>query len=387
MTSNNRSFIFILTLFILSSCGKPELEVPPTLSNNQLASDFDKAVNDIFIKYQEGLNTPGVSIGIYKDKTSYFYGYGEAKKGTGRIPDKNTYYEIGSITKTFTTLAAMQMLKEKGQSIDTKIRSYLPNDLPTLQREGVEVTFKNLMNHTSGLNYFPDNFGLGIYTGKIASTFANYSREDLYTYLKNARLQHKPSTDFIYSNTGMGLLGTILELNYNKTYNEVLKEKVLNPLGLLATKVLFEETNLDNWATGYSPTGEEVKYWKTLNALDGAGVIKSNASDILKYGIANLNPPASSLGKAIVDIHQISYEPFDKRTNNKVNGRLGWFQLVEDKLPEQSFIWHNGGTEGFNSELYINKEKGTVLVIFFNKDSNTQEREDFKSDLLALINK
>jgi CubicO group peptidase (beta-lactamase class C family) len=383
----NKAILLLFCAFCCASCGKTDIAVPTTTTNNPLISEFDKAVNSIFIKYQNGLNTPGISIGIFKDNKSSFYGYGETKKGSAKVPDKDTYYEIGSITKTFTTLAAMSMLKENGQTVNSKIKSYLPTDLPTLQRDGVEITFQHLMNHTSGLNYFPDNFGLGIYTGKIAKSFANYSREDLYTALKNARLQFKPSTDFRYSNTGMGTLGTLLELNYKKTYDQIMKEKVLNPLGLTATKTIFSETNLSNWATGYDADGKEASYWETLNALNGAGVLKSTAADILNYGKANLTPPNTALGKAMKEIHQISYEPFEERVNTKINGRLGWFQLIDKRLPTQSFIWHNGGTEGFNSELYINKEKNTVLVIFFNKDANSQEREDFKSDLLALINR
>jgi CubicO group peptidase (beta-lactamase class C family) len=383
----NKILITLLSAIIISSCSKPQVDTPSLANNNPLITSQDTAVHRIFQKYQTGLSTSSVSIGIFHNNASSFYGYGETKRGNAKVPDKFTYYEIGSISKTFTTLAAMNMLTENGETIDKNIKSYLPSNLPTLQRDGEEVTFKHLMNHTSGLNYFPENFGNGIYVGKIAEAFENYSRDDLFTALKNVRLQFKPTTGFRYSNLGMGTLGTILELNYNKSFDAFLKDKVLNPLGLSHTKVLFEETNLNNWATGYSATGAEVSYWKSLNALNGAGVLKSNAYDILNYGIANLNPPNTPLGNAMKAIHEVSYSTFEERGNYKINGRLGWFQLIDNKLPNQSFIWHNGGTDGFNSELYINKEKNTVLVIFFNRDANTQERENFKSDLLEYLNK
>jgi CubicO group peptidase (beta-lactamase class C family) len=377
--------IATVLMTLLMACGKEAALISPASTvNNPLLTDTDKAVHQAYLTSQKGLNTVGVSIGLYKNGTTHFYGYGETKQGNDIAPNKNTFFEIGSITKTFTSIAAMNMLLEKGQTIENPIRPYLPSNLPTLGRDGIEVNFKHLMTHTSGLSYFPDNFGFGYYTGKLGEEFKKYDRSKMFTWLLNAPLMTKPFTTWEYSNGGIGLLGTLLELNYDKNYGSVLKEKMLVPLQLNDTKTSMAETDLNRWATGYS-NGKEVEYWDSLNAMDGAGVIKSTAADMIKYGLANLTPPNTPLGKAIAQTHQITFLPFTEAGRIKINGRLGWFQLIHKDLPNETFIWHNGGTGGFSSDIFINKNKNSVLVMLYNTDKGTEAREDFRLELLKII--
>lgn len=378
---------FLMTMILtglLLSCKKEIKLTPAANTNNPQLSSTDKAVHLAYLRYQDKLNTTGVSIGIFRNDSAFFYGYGETKNGNGIVPDKNTYFEIGSVTKTFTAIAILNMLKEKNQTIENPIRGYLPANLPVLQRGGIEVNFKHLLTHTSGLPYFPDNFGFGLYTNKIAKEFADYNRNKLYTHLENVHLRYTPFTKWEYSNTGMGLLGTLLELNYNSNYGAILKEKIFAPLQLTDTKTDMANTDAGRWATGYNK-GRETPYWNSLNALDGAGVIKSTAADLIKYGRANLNPPNTQLGASISASHQITYLPFEDRDIIKINGRLGWFQLIHKDLPNENFIWHNGGTGGFNTDMFINKAKKSILVLLYNNDKGTTEREDFKLELLKLI--
>jgi CubicO group peptidase (beta-lactamase class C family) len=374
----------ISLLILVISCKKEDTLVSPKLIfNNPLQTKTDSLVHEAFLKYQNNLSTIGVSIGLHINGLTYFYGYGETKKGSGEIPKQNTFYEIGSITKTFTTIASLCMLAENGQTIENPIRPYLPNNLPTLARDGVEVNFKHIMTHTSGLGYFPDNIGALQYLN-VGKAFEKYDRNKLYTYLLNAPLRHKPFTTFEYSNSAMGVLGTILELNYNKKYSSIIKEKVFDPLQLNDTKTDMSETDLNRWAKGYSK-GKETPYWNSLNAMDGAGVIKSTASDLIKYGLANINPPNTQLGNAINQSHQITFLPFTDGVNYQINGRLGWFQFIDNNLPNESFIWHSGGTGGFSSELFINKSKSCIVVLLYNSDDGGKAMEDFKLELLKIV--
>jgi CubicO group peptidase (beta-lactamase class C family) len=379
------AIITLVFFFTLVSCSVEETLISPkSVVNNPLITTTDKAVNEAFLKYQKDLNTVGVSIGLYKNGVSNFYGYGETQLGIGKAPDKNTFFEIGSITKTFTSITAMNMLLEKGQTIEQPIRTYLPNDLPTLARDGIEVNFKHLMTHTSGLSYFPDNFGTGFYTGKVGEEFENYDRNKMFTWLLNAPLRSKPFTTWEYSNGGMGLVGTLLELNYGKSYGTILKEKLLIPLQLNDTKTDMADTDMSRWSKGYQ-NGKEYPYWNSLNAMNGAGVIKSTASDMVKYGIANLNPPNTLLGNAITKTHQITFLPFTEAGRIKINGRLGWFQCIHKDLLNETFIWHNGGTGGYSSDMYINKNKNSLVVVLYNTDKGTEARASFMLELLKII--
>lgn len=376
--------LYITLVLLLTGCTKEVVLTPATITNNPQVTATDMFVHNAVLKYQNSLNTSCVSIGIFRNDSAFFYGYGETKIGSGIVPDKNTYFEIGSVTKTFTAIAILNMLRENNQTIESPIKAYLPSDIPTLQREKTEVNFKHLLTHTSGLPYFPDNFGFGLYTDRIAKEFADYNRNKLFSHLKNVRLRFTPFTNWEYSNTGMGLLGTILELNYKKDYGQILKEQIFVPLNLNDTKTDMSETVTSRWSTGYSK-GRETPYWNSLNALNGAGVIKSTASDLMKYGLSNLNPPSSPLGESIIRSHQVTYPEFDDRDTYKINNRLGWFQLIYKELPSESFIWHNGGTGGYSTDLYINKEKKSILILLYNNDKGTVEREDLKLELLKFI--
>jgi CubicO group peptidase (beta-lactamase class C family) len=150
------------------------------------------------------------------------------------------------------------------------------------------------------------------------------------------------------------------------------------------TFVDFEETDLANWSTGYQ-SGKEVNYWKSLNSLDGAGVIKSTAEELLKYAEANINPPADTLGDAILLTHQITYPQTISAADFQMKGCLGWFEYSHNDIPDNTFLFHNGGTGGFNTELYINVENQTALVVLFNTDGDNFVRRDFVKELLILI--
>jgi CubicO group peptidase (beta-lactamase class C family) len=83
---------------------------------------------------------------------------------------------------------------------------------------------------------------------------------------------------------------------------------------------------------------------------------------MLKYAQANISPPPSTLGKAINLTHNQTFLNPNNRTDGSISGGLGWF-LYRIELPNDTFLWHNGGTGGFNSELFINKAKKTALVM------------------------
>jgi CubicO group peptidase (beta-lactamase class C family) len=96
-----KKIVIIISIFLFTqtSCSVQDVSVSPkSVVNNPLISATDKAVNEVFLKYQKDLNTVGVSIGLYKNGVSNFYGYGESVLGGAKAPDKNTFFEIGSIT-------------------------------------------------------------------------------------------------------------------------------------------------------------------------------------------------------------------------------------------------------------------------------------------------
>lgn len=372
--------VFVFTCLVVFSCSQKE-DIPAELTNNNLSTEVDIAVDDIYNKHKDKLNTIGVSIGILKNGETHFYGYGETKKGSGKIPNQNTFYEIGSISKTFTSILAANMLLQQNLDVETTIKSYLPADLPTLNRNGIEVNFKHLLTHTSGLARMPNNFNNSKNAGK---EFAAYDDRLLFANLENAKLHADPFTTYLYSNLGMGIVGTILKRNYEMDYGKVLEQELTNPLGLNNTTAYFEETAIENWATGYNYKGKETDYWKSLNALDGAGVIKSTAADLLIYAQSNINPPETQLGEAIQLTQNVYFDKVFEDEDTKTRNCLGWFDYENANVPNETFIVHGGDTGGFSTRFFISLEKESALILLFNK-SDTGNRDLLISDLLQLI--
>ena len=361
--------ISIVLFFALLSCQETaKVITPATLTNNPLHSKMDSTVQKVFSDNLEKLDSPGISIGILKDGNTTFYGYGETALGNGIVPNENTFFEIGSITKTFTAIAIAEMLLNEQKDINTPVKSYLPSGLPTLQRGGVEVNFKHLLTHTSGMPGMPNNY----------HSYKKYGNEELYQYLYNVELESVPFSKYLYSNTGFAILGNILERHYKGSYNELITSRVLTPLHLNDTKANFEDTDLNRWAKGYK-NGKEADYLKSLNAMNGAGVLKSTSKDLLLYAEANLTPPDNTLGRAIVLTHQKSY------SDDYEEDGLAWIFLKSQGNTNKRILWHNGGTGGFNSWLYINEQNNSALVILFNSSIETSQRFEFISDLRQII--
>lgn len=381
-----KNVIFLLLLLGGMSLGCTKDPIAPAdLSNNPLASQLDKNVDALVKKHRSSLNTVGLSIGIWQDGQSNIYGYGETRKGNQQVPDAHTFFEIGSITKTFTATAMVQWLNEKGLGLESPIQAFLPNSIPVLSKEGAAVNFKQLLNHSSGIAYFPSNLNLLI--NDDAKELARYSESKLFDYLEKGKLSAKPGTTYEYSNTAMGLAGTILARENKMTYGDYLQLKMCEPLGLFETKVKLSAEEKSRMSDGHRG-GKKVDFWESLGALDGAGVLRSTTSDLLKYGAACINPPRTPLGKAM-STAQVSTLKNAKNLTEMVEVCLGWHLLhTEDK--KGSLLFHDGGTGGFNCSLILDKEKKLVLVVCYNSYNGgskieAEARTALNNDLLLLL--
>jgi serine-type D-Ala-D-Ala carboxypeptidase/endopeptidase len=374
----------LLTVVLFFGCTKDPI-APAELSTNPLMSQMDKDIDALVQKHRDALNTVGMTVGFWKDGESASYGYGEIKKGGKQVPDAHTFFEIGSITKTFTAAAMVQWLNEKGLSLESPIQPFLPSFIPTLSKGGVSVNFKQMLNHSSGLAYFPSN--LNLLLNDDAKELARYSEAKLFDYLEKGKLNATPGTTYEYSNTALGLAGTILARENKTTYGDYLRLKMCEPLGLFETKAQLSAEEKIRMADGHRG-GKKVDLWESLGALDGAGILRSTTSDLLKYGAACINPPNTPLGRAM-NTAQVSTLNNAKNLIESVEVGLGWHQLkTADKTG--TLLFHDGGTGGFNCSLILDKEKKLVLVVCYNSynggsKAEAEARTALNNDLLLLL--
>jgi len=385
MKKSSTYVLISVFLLLLSACIKDNISIPADVTNNPQSSAIDISVNDIYNSHKENINTVGLSIGILKDGKTYFYGYGETKKGSNIVPDLNSIFEIGSITKTFTSILATEMLLNNNLDINTNIKAYLPNDLPTLNRNGIEVNFKHLLSHTAGFPFMPSNFRAKPFSD-ASKAWEAYDERMLFSFLDNLHLSSDPFSKMQYSNAGMAVVGVAIEQNYNQDYRNVLQNQLLLPLSLNNTSAYFERLDANKWTTGYSFNGKETNYFKSLNALNSAGVVKSTAKDLLTYASANINIPNTVLGNAITLSHAVQFTEYEENDYYKIRSCSGWFEYVNNNYPNEKFLWHNGATGGYNSEIFISLDHESALVLLYNKRTlDSSKRELFVADMLQLL--
>jgi CubicO group peptidase (beta-lactamase class C family) len=195
----------------------------------------------------------------------------------------------------------------------------------------------------------------------------------VYKYLATYEEKKKPSPEgYEYSNLGMGLLGHILEWKTGKTYEALLQEYICRPLGMPSTSTVATDSNA--FATGYDEKGNKTCHW-ALPVLYGAGVIKSNGVDMIKFLRANMGG-SSALSQSFKRTQQ----PVTSFTGGKI--AYGWhIDNISGKIfGLGSVIWHNGGTGGFRSYMGFAPEKNRGIIVMVN-----QPTEDFDDEAVKLL--
>ncbi len=323
-----------------------------TKSDNLLSSTIDKQVESIVQPFMNKSKTVGLSIGILKDGKTFFYNYGETKKGNGQIPSAKNLYEIGSITKTFTGILLALAVIEKRVKLNDPVNKYLPADIPVLKYGTDTIRLVHLSNHTSGLPRMPDNIDLS----NTANPYKDYSVTQLFNFLKTVKLSKKPGTKIEYSNLGVGILGVILErLQMNRiSYSNMVKKYICDKAEMGDTKQFLNKKTDLPLIQGYNENIIEQGAWDFL-AFAAAGSLRSNAEDMIKYAAMNISVKDKNLQKAIELSHQITFE----KDKEKIG--LNWFII---NLNGQDVLFHNGATGGYRSFLTVNlKTKNAVIIL------------------------
>lgn len=325
------------------------------LSDNAKASPLDLKVDSAVKDHMSSVVSCGLSLGIYKNGKEYYYNYGETKRETMKATTKNSIYEIGSITKTFTGILLAKAVSENKIGLNDDIRLWLPGNYPDLEYKGKAILVKHLADHTSRIPSVP----LDIEKQKNydpLNPYKNYNRQMMFEALKNFRPDTLPGSKYDYSNMGMSLLGIILEKVYAKNYHELIRDYT-EPHQLTHTRVTLSTDDLNLLCVGYNDAGKETPYWD-LNEFIAAGGIHSSTEDMIKYLKLNLEEKEIPIKES----HQIQWG------DEKFGIGLGW-HIIQTKKGNK-MIWHNGGTYGFSSFCGFIREKDCALIILSNSGSN-----------------
>jgi CubicO group peptidase (beta-lactamase class C family) len=319
----------------------------------------------------------GIVVGVIDAKGRRIIAAGTGGTGArgdqgSRPLDGETEFEIGSVTKVFTSLLLADMARRGQVALDDPAAKYLPPGAALPTRGGKAITLIDLATHTSGLPRMPGNF-----TPKDpANPYADYDDAKLYAFLGGVTLNSDPGATYAYSNLGAGLLGQLLARRAGTSYAALVHERITGPLKMTDTAIALTPAQKARLAVGHDEGLTPVAYWD-LDSLAGAGALRSTADDLLTLLSAELGFVDTPLKGAMAD-QLVPRRP----AGGPLRIALGWHVSPQQGTSAGEIVWHNGGTGGFRSFVGFDKARGVGVVVLVNTSSDVGG-DDIGLNLLA----
>jgi beta-lactamase class C len=355
----------LLALCAIAASGYTAGDAP-----DRIESAVDAAIRPVMTKY----NIPGMAVGVTIADKRYVYSYGVASAETRQPVTRDTLFEIGSITKTFTATLASYAQVCGYLSLLDKTSKYLPS----LQDSKFgEISLLNLGTHTPG--------GLPL---QVPDKIGN--NDQLMQYFKDWRPAYQPGTYRTYANPGIGTLGLITAKSMGEDFVGLMEHRLFSALGMNSSYINIPEAKMADYAQGYTKEGAPIRMASGVLSSETYG-IRATATDLIRFVEANINPIGldEKLQRAITATHT-GYFKAGPMTQDLV-----WEQypypvalktLLEGNSPEIIFnatpvaelkppqkprddVWINktGSTNGFGAYVAFVPERRLGIVILANK--------------------
>jgi CubicO group peptidase (beta-lactamase class C family) len=301
--------------------------------------------------------TAGVSVAIVKNgKNVLAKGYGFADLENDVPATTETVYRIGSITKQFTAAGIMRLNEQGKLSLDDTLQKFLPN----YNVQGNRVTLRHLLSHTSGIRSYTS---MGPRWGRTIRI--DLAPDSLVAIFAGEPFEFKPGEQWRYNNSGYFLLGMIIEKLSGKTYGQYLQDEFFTPLGLRGTVYCDQAPIIKRRAQGYEvePPGGQFINAEPLSMTQpyAAGSLCSTVTDLVAW------TQALSSGKVV---SPASYALMTTPgTLNDGKPHTYGFGLSTGALRGHRQVNHNGGINGFVSELHHYVDDSLITVVLTNTGS------------------
>jgi CubicO group peptidase (beta-lactamase class C family) len=304
----------------------------------------------------------GAMIAVVRPGETLVLSYGTKRFGTVDPPDRHTLFEIGSITKTFTSTLFAQRMLDGTLKPDDLAQDYLPADQVTLPtRNGTGITLIQLATHRSGLpkqiqtSDYPKPPG---YNGR--NFYAAYTTDHVYDYLTNyCSLESTPGSNWMYSNTSAGLLGHIIGLIDGTSYETVVTREIFDVLGMENSSLFLTQAQKENLALGHDSSRKVRPNYTAQDIYQGAGFVKSSLDDMLVYLKANLGTMPTPLTNAMEYAHEPRF-----LVDYWGESGLDWYTKQMDD--GQVVTYKGGRTGGYGAYIAFNKSASTGTVVLMN---------------------
>lgn len=332
-------------------------------STFSFAQDFTRKIDSIIKDNYQKNPDVGISVGFIQNDKEYFTAYGNLSKESQIKIDKNSLFEIASITKIVTSNLIAQAVLENKFKVDDYIDNLLPKGYVLHNNLKNKIKISDLASHQSGL---PDiDFGKLIELNP-QQPVSSVTEKSLIDIINNCT-ELKDYGKYRYSTIGYTLLGQILEKAYGKSYDAIIRSKIIDPLKMKNT--LTTDFNVKNRTVGHNPDGGVQEFFN-WNVTAPAGLVKSNTSDMVTYLKAVLNDK-TQIGKAAI----ITEKTFYKVENRELG--LGVNIMTDEK---NTLYQKSGDSMGESSIICYNRAENWGIIILLN-----QRNSKMRSDLLNKI--
>jgi len=275
----------------------------------------------------------------------------------GQLPQHikpiSAVFEMGSVTKVFTTLLLADLVQQNIVSLDDPVTRFFP-DYPS-------VTLRQLATHTSGLPREDKvlNKRVGFNREKHLNPYAYYTPEDLTAFLTGHTLKERKSGKWNYSNIGMALLARVLEQVLGMPYTKAAEERVCRRLGMSDTVFELNEEQQDRRVEAFTKKGFPIPPL-TIGGVLGAGGIHSTMGDMMRF--VEWNMGLEGTDDDTKNWLHLSHQMHAKGPSKQLDQGLGWF-IERSKRWEHPMIWTGGTTVGFHTYAGFIQETQTGVVV------------------------
>ena len=325
------------------------------------AADIEKLLEENFAD-----GNAGMVIGLVDEHGSRVFSAGILDNGTEKEVDGDTIFELGSVTKVFTSLLLLDVVRRGEMQLDDPVANYLPERVIAPTHGGKEITLFNLAVQDSGLPWNPDKFPSGdsklSSVKEIKKAADAYTAEDLYAFFSAHTLTNAPGDKFQYSNVGMALLGHVMERKTGTDYESLVVSRICRPLHMDSTCITLVPELKARLARGHWTDGQRSEHLN-FQVMASAGSLLSTANDMLKFLSANLDFTETHLRLLMKETQVI------RHTGSPMFGKTA-MPWVDDKVynpPGSELLGHGGGGFGNLAFIGFNKKKRRGVVALTNQ--------------------
>jgi len=334
---------------------------------NKKADKLAELFNELYA--QESFN--GNVLVAEKGAVIFEKSYGLANEQTNQKLNKNSIFELASVSKQFTAMAIVLLQKEGKLSYEDEISKFIPE---LANYKG--ITIKNLLTHTGGLPDYMELAENHLDKSKIAT---NADIIKLFANLK-PEIKFEPNEKWEYSNTGYLILASIIEEVSDLSFGAYLKKKIFNPLKMNNTFVYrrrFQPKKINNYAQGYIFSDSLNKkimpdelgssfYVVYLDGIVGDGMVNSNLGDLLKWDRALYkNTLINDYDKDLI------FSSYKTKDNSETDYGFGW--MINNTKEYGKIVSHSGGWAGYIT--YIERDLDTDKTIIILQNNSLSKTE------------